>query len=730
MQESKTTPETPIVEQPSIEIKQGMTSGELIEAWKASGSTDINLLQKAAAKVTEMDTRRVSQNTATGDQKPIFTPEVGYAIAEDIKYGQSMGLPKPTAFQAAVEGQQYREQRFNREMAPFRENFEQGSTRVVTLGGIIPDKRENKWNVIGMGQKITTGVLSTVPLAVEWTPMAVDKAYVTGRALIAEPRETTRELFGAGKTVGKTVYTDPSTYVGAAIFASGAVVGGETIKVNVKNPSQSIAEWATADAPTPTATKMFRTESRATVVGIKAGSSGKVLMTETPQGIKRGAAEINLRGGEPMVPEGPLATNVVMKSFEKQASSDIKTNEMYKGAEAQRDIFNVIQKTQTTKSKFISDTLPKETRTLNPTETKIVNEWTKEMGGTEYGSYPAAAQMKGRNPRMAGDQDVQLNIGDAKASPKIDLLLSKLRESRPIFEREGNLITSPKGHAVDIHTKDMAPDALSPGGGDRAYGFKLNQKPLKIEGVKSMPLSEQGIRKGSSIMTIRETEGGLKIGPEAHRAKDIADFFKTQEVLIESRGNKPAEVELLNKAKRHYSEDLLKGGEFKEEFVPKKPSKGIEIRQSPGLGTITRSSISIGTSPSKGSPFSPSPGSPFSPSPSPDIPSPGSPSPPSPYEPESPSPFEPSPSPSPGSPSPGSPFSPSPSPGGGGGGGGFIPPLPKFGGPDLSGGRRSGKKGGASNKQFYVPSVEAVVFNIKGKRSKAAEITGIDTRPI
>ena len=57
------------------------------------------------------------------------------------------------------------------------------------------------------------------------------------------------------------------------------------------------------------------------------------------------------------------------------------------------------------------------------------------------------------------------------------------------------------------------------------------QTPIKIEGIKAMRLSEQNIRKGSSILTLQS----YGFSPAPHRTKDVIDYFATQEALITSK---------------------------------------------------------------------------------------------------------------------------------------------------------------------------------------------------
>jgi hypothetical protein len=110
--------------------------------------------------------------------------------------------------------------------------------------------------------------------------------------------------------------------------------------------------------------------------------------------------------------------------------------------------------------------------------------------------------------------------------------LQKVGEPAKISEQSPTLIVIKKDgntpHAVDIHSNEILPGSEAAPAAE--YGFKYGQKPVQIEGIDVMPLSEQGLRKVSSSMSYSK-EG---LGPKPHRLKDISDAIATQESLIRS----------------------------------------------------------------------------------------------------------------------------------------------------------------------------------------------------
>lgn len=141
--------------------------------------------------------------------------------------------------------------------------------------------------------------------------------------------------------------------------------------------------------------------------------------------------------------------------------------------------------------------------------------------------------------RVTADIDLQLppEITELQATQFTKQLAQKLQgkgyEVRVDSRRPTLIETKVKGkwhHAVDIHygTESLFEYPKQP---SSIYGGELGQKPYTQEGIKTMRLSEQLVRKGGSALTIRKGETGFKVGPEAHRIKDVVDFPEIAEVL-------------------------------------------------------------------------------------------------------------------------------------------------------------------------------------------------------
>ena len=198
---------------------------------------------------------------------------------------------------------------------------------------------------------------------------------------------------------------------------------------------------------------------------------------------------------------------------------------------------------------ILKEGLKKEVKYLSPQQAEQVIKFVKKEKGLVYGSFPSRSQMpeeiwtKYRGSNAPADIDVQLNYDNKITSTKAQKLLSDLKKTSGyqvrINPKNPTLIEAKvKGqwhHAVDIHSidiplKEISSPAITQEG---AYGFKFNQKPYTLEGVKTMRLSEQGLRKGASIYTVRKSAtDSLIFSPKPHRVKDIADFFATQEALV------------------------------------------------------------------------------------------------------------------------------------------------------------------------------------------------------
>ena len=267
----------------------------------------------------------------------------------------------------------------------------------------------------------------------------------------------------------------------------------------------------------------------------------------------------------------------------------------------------IMRATETTPSKYVQKKWIAEAKALKPKGVREVLKFAKQEKAELYGSFTARQQMPLDLTRKPGDIDVLLKVGGEEAALKTQVLtrrLQKIGEEVRVSSKHPTLIEA-KGidkkwhHAVDIHSLDQAMSELkSPSTMEtQVYGLRLGQKNIKIEGIKAMPLSEQGIRKGAhSMLTMREKG----FAPASHRMKDIPDFFSTQETLIRSKlfGQKKLMKEL-GKLKALYPEELFKKTVKPEKILIYSPTKSVSVqRVYPSLSRAPSQPISEGISPS------------------------------------------------------------------------------------------------------------------------------------
>lgn len=209
-----------------------------------------------------------------------------------------------------------------------------------------------------------------------------------------------------------------------------------------------------------------------------------------------------------------------------------------------------------TPSKFIQERFSREVKSLSPGQVEEVIRFAQEEDAQLYGSFGAKAQMptkqesilyglpEGRKP---GDIDVYLEVGKEGASVKVDELINRLNRVPGGYRvsREGSIIVSEvepglKVHAVDVHAESFGGE--SPLTKGKVFGLPLGQKDIMVEGVKTMPLSEQFLRKAGSTGTARE----FGFAPAGHRLKDIYDMLDVADVLYESKTVKRVGVDVEN----------------------------------------------------------------------------------------------------------------------------------------------------------------------------------------
>jgi len=247
-------------------------------------------------------------------------------------------------------------------------------------------------------------------------------------------------------------------------------------------------------------------------------------------------------------------------------------------------VWEVMRTTKDVRSKYIQRAFAKHTKTFSPRGVKVVLKFAKREKAIVYGWYASEAQMPGRGfegilkdtipdvkVREAGDIDLQLRVGSAEAEKATKRLVAELREvgEKVRISKKHPTLIEAKGmdrrwhHAVDIHAKDIIPG--SGPAGERAYGINLNRKLIKIQGLDTQSLSEQGVRKGASILGMYPE----RIRPALHRGKDIGDFINIQKVLLESKGRGGKAMRWL----KEYEDIVIKTGEY----TPKKGPVKVEL---------------------------------------------------------------------------------------------------------------------------------------------------------
>lgn len=364
----------------------------------------------------------------------------------------------------------------------------------------------------------------------------------------------------------------------------------------------------------------------------------------------------------------------------------------------------------------------------------------------------------------SGAQEAQIPKDLRRSIHDLDIEASRFQNGLKLAEKGENILKASGEITRPTPQIEGAVDVLTPKGFQKAFEIKgggllseeeapatflsesLKQKPIVEEqyGLKLSRLSEQGLRKASSITTLRAYNGEFFFSPKGKRFKDIADFSRVQEELFISQGSIGSGSYLnIKNLEKAFPKSLrtLKGSsnfevgssEFKspslfnkgspftivygQEFVSpitRSSSRSISSSLSSGFYftspiSISSKSISpsrsISSSLSKSPSFSPSisfgsgyysgssGGSSYSPSPSPSFS------------------FSPSISPS---------ISLSPS---------LFPSIsPSIYGGGGSGGRR--KRYISRRELFYTPSLKALGFNITASKVPRFPLTGIETRPI
>ena len=279
------------------------------------------------------------------------------------------------------------------------------------------------------------------------------------------------------------------------------------------------------------------------------GVSRKKVVVGTP---KVGKIYLEAGGKKGYLPVSPTEASVIRK----------KLPELYGPKEVAKidKGLIVMRATEKTKSAFVKAQFNKQLKALSPKGVKQVLKFAEQEEGLVYGSFGARQQMP--KSRVPGDIDLQLGVGQQEAIVKTQQLAKRLQavgEKVRVSKKTPTLIEAVKGkeihHAVDIHSIESSLTGSASQAGEGVWGLSFGQKPVKIEGVRVMPLSEQGLRKGEGIFQLR-AEG---LGARPHRLKDIPDFFSTQEVLIESKWfGKTKLRKTLGELKELYPQEVFK----------------------------------------------------------------------------------------------------------------------------------------------------------------------------
>ena len=346
--------------------------------------------------------------------------------------------------------------------------------------------------------------------------------------------------------------------------------------------------------------------------GLK-GRGGVVAGVTKGRGFGFGVRKVSLPKESIIIAKTPAAARILSKSIPKESK-------------LQADLgVKLFRTTQFSKSKFYKDALYN-SKILKRKDLNIIYDFARGKNTYLYGSASAEAQKPSTIRRAFGDIDLQLVSNNANLDAKsLAVVLGKgFRVSKATPTLIEKKINGKWSHAVDIHNADgSGGSGVAP---ERIFGFFLTQKPFKAEGIKFSKLSREGLAKGSSLFTGRVSkEGDFKFYPEAHRTKDIADFFTTQEVLLRNKGFSSSKIsKMLDPLKKFYSSAELSGGRVKVEFVsPKvKVKTSLVVSPLPSKSPSFRfysPSLSPSRSPSRSPSKSPSPSP--RPKPRPPIPS-------------------------------------------------------------------------------------------------------------
>ena len=498
---------------------------------------------------------------------------------------------------------------------------------------------------------------------------------------------------------------------------------------SVETPKKTVGRYITIDRP----------PKSSFIIGYTEG-----------QGITKGVPKVDIsKFTEPIQLDTAAKTKLIEKNLPTYAEEHITKikaeieSKKIPGITAEPETINLIRKviSKTKKSPgFMQEKFFRDVEAFKYGREGVTDvlKFGKKYGGYEYGSSAAKGQEPiGKNlikaQRRTGYTAEELTLkkpsdidqmfpkkttAELSAPVRNELLPALKSRGNPFkISKENPLLIETKGkklpaHAVDIHAMDSM-DLQTPKIGEKFMGLDLVQRLRKQEGYEVQRLSEQGLRRTSSTLTLRTIDvkgvGKVKIfSPEFHRVKDVQELFPTQKILISSKRNPSREAMMaLKRLESKYPESILKGRTPKTPDIEiQSPSRSIRGYHPKSMGISISPKVSL-----KPSSFSISPS--LRPSVSPKI---------SPSPRPSPSPsFSISPSPRP-SPSP----SPSPYPSGGGYGFGYGSPLS----PSSSMMFESPRpKKPSKTKRAYTPSLIGIFSGRTIKKSMIPKtLSGVETR--
>lgn len=308
--------------------------------------------------------------------------------------------------------------------------------------------------------------------------------------------------------------------------------------------------------------------------------------------LSKGSEAKPIIGSMTKVPKGAtISDNYVPSSnIESRVAVDVMGKAGYPENTIQtvNDVRTIMRTTQDTKPTSIDKVLPTETGTLNKAGVQTVKDYVlahPEQVDMLYGSYVTKPQLAktfeyvkdGKSAlRTPADIDIQLTTGESGAVKFTAELAAKLKQSGAdvrVSQEKPTLIEANVGegkyaHAVDIHYSGEVPTNVVTPTRDVAWGFKFNKPTIVQEGIQTMALNEQGLRKGAAIIGFKETQ---TVGPQEWRIKDVPDFFQAQKTLLDTMPSAKTgkATEAFNRAQQYYGVENLADQPVRMAYSPK-----------------------------------------------------------------------------------------------------------------------------------------------------------------